>query len=196
MTQRENCEPLIKQWGNWGAKWPDEENRKFCPRWRNGTLIWGPFWWRKGMMKLGFPDSLIEKVGALDHLFFSNGLIRLYCTLSNLREPNFNWEILNVMQAEKIHGALNLHCLSYISKIVWWLPMFDFGIFCHLLRLMRIYRVGPCPGIWKVSFSLFFSSFSFFLFFFFSILHFLFSPPSLGGPWTLSTHATQSLRHC
>ena len=51
--------------------------------------------------------------------------------------------------------------------------MFDFGIFCHLLRLiMGIYRVGGRPGIWKVSFSLFFSSLSF-SFLFFSSFSFL-----------------------
>ena len=53
--------------------------------------------------------------------------------------------------------------------------MFDFGIFCHLLRLMGIYRVGPRPGIWKVSFHLFFSSFFF-------ILHFHCFCLSLGAP--------------
>ena len=42
------------------------------------------------MMKLGSPDDLMGKFGALDHLFFSNGLIRLFCTLSNLWAPNFN----------------------------------------------------------------------------------------------------------
>ena len=81
-------------------------------------------------------------------------------------------------------------------KIVWYLSMFDFGIFCHLLRF-------PRPGIWKVSFSLFFSSFSFLSFFFFYSSFSLFPPLSgaslAPGPWTLSIHhghATQSLRHC
>ena len=41
-----------------------------------------------------------------------------------------------------------LHWLSYISKIVWWFPMWW----------------GPRPGILKVLFSLFFSSFFFFSF--------------------------------
>ena len=77
--------------------------------------------------------------------------------------------------------------------------MFDFGIFCHLLRLMGIYRVRPPSGYLR-SFVL--SFFCFFFFFFFCILHFLFffclsrGPLLLRGPWTLSTHATQSLRHC
>ena len=44
---------------------------------------------------------------------------------------------------KRIHGALILHCSVYISKIVWWLPMFDFGIFCHLLKLMRILNGAP-----------------------------------------------------
>ena len=55
------------------------------------------------MSKLGSPDDLIGIFGTLDHEFFSNGLIRLYCTLSNLWARNFNWEILDVMQAEKEH---------------------------------------------------------------------------------------------
>ena len=40
--------------------------------------------------------------------------------------------------------------------------MFDFGIFCHLLRLMGIYRVGPPSGYLKN----FVLSFHFFIFFF------------------------------
>ena len=69
-----------------------------------------------------------------------------------------------------------LNCLSYISKIVWWLPMWW----------------GPRPGIWKVLFSLFFSSFFLFLFLFlfFSSLHFLVCP-SLGGPFSSGAHG-----HC
>ena len=89
------------------------------------------------------------------------------------------------MQAEKrIHGAPNLHCSSYISKIVWWLPMFDFGIFCHLLRLMGCIRWGPCLGIWKVSFSLFFSSCSFFFFLSFLSFIFYFSLSLSGAPYS------------
>ena len=95
------------------------------------------------------------------------------------------------MQAEKrIHGALILNCSSYISKIVWWLPMFNFGIFCHLLRLIGIYQVGPRLGIWKVSFSLFFSpfyfSFSFFLFLSFLFLFYssFFLSLSRGAPFS------------
>ena len=34
----------------WGAKWPDEENGKLGPWWRNGTLIWGALWWRNGQI--------------------------------------------------------------------------------------------------------------------------------------------------
>ena len=51
--------------------------------------------------KLRSPDDLMGIFEALDHEFFSNGLIRLYRTLSNLWARNFNWEILDVMQAEK-----------------------------------------------------------------------------------------------
>ena len=61
------------------------------------------------MMKFGSPDDRMVKLVALDHLFFSNGLIRLHCTLSNfnLFAPNFNWEILDVMQAENEYIGLN-----------------------------------------------------------------------------------------
>ena len=61
--------------------------------------------------------------------------------------------------------------------------MFAFGIFCHLLRLMGIYRMGPLSGYFKGPISLFFSSFSVFFFFVFSFLFFIFFfPLSLGGP--------------
>ena len=48
--------------------------------------------------------------------------------------------------------------------------MFDFGIFCHLLRLMGIYRVGLSGYLKSFLLSFLFCLF----FFFFSILHFLF----------------------
>ena len=51
--------------------------------------------------------------------------------------------------------------------------MFDFGIFCHLLRLMGIYLVGLPSRVFKKLRSLFFSSFSFFLFFSFCFLFFI-----------------------
>ena len=79
---------------------------------------------------------------------------------------------------KRIKGALNLYCSS--SKIVWWLPIFDFGIFCHLLRLMGIYRVGAPSGYLK-SFALSFLFFPFsfsFSFLFFVFFFFL----ALGGP--------------
>ena len=56
-----------------GAKWPDEENGQLDFRWRNRTLIWGPFDDTMGkletlaMMKLGPFDAMIVKLGALDH---------------------------------------------------------------------------------------------------------------------------------
>ena len=63
---------------------------------------------------------------------------------------------------------------TYISKTVWWYkPMFDFGIFCHLLRLMGIYRVGP-PSGYLTSFVLPFLFFLFFFFFLFFPFFFLF----------------------
>ena len=133
----------------------------------------------------------------LDQELFSNGLIRLHCTLSNLWAPNFNWEILDDMQAEKKkHQAPIPHFSSHISKIV-----YSDDYRCLILVFSVIYLVswgyiewGPRPGIWKVSFPLsFFFSFlpSFFFFFFVSFL----GPLWLRGPWTLSIHATQSLRH-
>ena len=68
----------------------------------------GALWWRNGQIRdpsdgeNGAPDDLMGKIGGpIDHEFFSNGLIRLHCALSNLWAPNFNWEILDVMQAEK-----------------------------------------------------------------------------------------------
>ena len=78
-----------------------------------------------------------------------------------------------------------MSCSSYY----FWLPLFDFGIFCHLLRLMGIYRVGPTSGYLKtfvISF-VFFSSFSFFFNFCFSFLFFIFIfglSHSLGGPFS------------
>ena len=78
------------------------------------------------------------------------------------------------MQAEKITwGHKSLFSL-WFQRLCDDKPIFDFGIFCHLLRLMGISGGEPRRSIWKVSFSRFFSSFSF-LFFFFSILRFLFS---------------------
>ena len=53
----------------WGDKWPDEENRKLGPWWRNGILISGRFDDAMGkletlaMVKLQPPDELIEKLG-------------------------------------------------------------------------------------------------------------------------------------
>ena len=39
----------------------------------------------------GAPDDLMGEIGGpIDHEFFSNGLIRLHCALSNLWAPNFN----------------------------------------------------------------------------------------------------------
>ena len=131
-------------------------------------------------------------LGALDHYFFSNGLIRLHCTLSNLwAGPSFNWEILDVMQAEKSTWGPNsqLSLLYFKDCVMIANVWFYFGIFCHLLRLMGMYRVGAPSGYLKsfdlsflflFFFSLFYSSFSF-LFFFFP---FFFVSLSLGGPFS------------
>ena len=62
--------------------------------------------------------------------------------------------------------------------------MFDFGIFCHPLRLMEIYRKGAPSGLLK-SFVL---SFLFFLFFFF--LH-IFVSLSHRGPFSSGAYG-----HC
>ena len=59
----------------WGAKWPDEENGKLDPWWRDRTLIWGGGFddgqmgklETLAMTKLGPPDDLMGKLGALDH---------------------------------------------------------------------------------------------------------------------------------
>ena len=62
--------------------------------------------------------------------------------------------------------------------------MFDFGIFCHPLRLMGIYRVGPVLVFEKFRSLFSFLPFLFFLvfcLFFFSILHLF---VSLGGPFS------------
>ena len=95
-----------------------------------------------------------------------------------LMGPNFNWDFRCHVRGKRIYRALILHCSSYISKILWWLPMFDFGIFCHLLRLMGIYRVRPPSGYLR-SFVLSFFCFFFFFFSFLSFIFFFFV--SLGG---------------
>ena len=156
--------------------------RKLGPWWCNGTLIWGALWWCNGQIRdlsndeIGTRDDLIGKLRTLDHIFFSNGLIRLNCALSNVWAPNFHWEMLDVMQEYMV--ALILHCSSYVSKIVWWLPIFEFGIFSHLLKLMGIHWMGPPSGYLKSSvlsflffmFFLFYSSFSvLFIYFFLSL---------------------------
>ena len=67
-------ETLNKAMGKlWGAKWPDEENGKLGPWWRNGTLFGGSFDDTMGklktlvMMKLGPPDDLMGELVTLDH---------------------------------------------------------------------------------------------------------------------------------
>ena len=112
----------------------------------------GP-WWSDG--EIGGPRPLI--------LFKRFNTAPLH--LSNFLTLNFNWEIRCLASWKRIHGALILHCSS--SKIVWWLPMFDFGIFCHLLTLMGIYQVVSQSGYLKSFIFSFLSSPFFFLFFIF-----------------------------
>ena len=59
----------------------------------------GPLGDAMGNGEIGPPDDLMGKLGALDHKLFSSDLIQLHCTLSNLWAPNFEWEILDDMQA-------------------------------------------------------------------------------------------------
>ena len=128
----------------------------------------------------------------VDHELFSNNLIRLHCTLSNLWAPIFNWEKINW---KRIHGAqipivrLIFQRLCDDNQCLFVCLFVCF--FFHLLRLMGIYRVGPRPGIEKFRslFSflpfifIFFSSFSF-LFLFFLSFFFFFLSLSLGGPFS------------
>ena len=133
----------------WGAKRPDEENGKLGPWWRNGTLIWEVLWWCNGQIREPSDDEIGAPWWPDGEIWGPRPLIlfkrfntaplhsfRLLGPLYLLR--NFRCHA----SSKRIHGALNLHCSSHISKIVWWLPISDFGIFCHLLRLMGIYRVG------------------------------------------------------
>ena len=60
---------------------------------------------------------------------------------------------------------------------MWCLPIFNFGIFCHLLKLMGIYRVVAPVRV----FGKFRSLFSFFFSFLFFIFFFLFYFVSLSG---------------
>ena len=87
---------------------------------------------------------------------------RFHCTLSKLWAPNVIWDILDVMQAEKrtyICG-LNSPLFLLFQRLCDEYQRFDFGIFCHLLVHGDILGGDPLPGIWKVSFTHFFSSFS------------------------------------
>ena len=106
---------------------------------------------------------------------------RFHCTLSKLWAPNVIWDILDVMQAEKrtyICG-LNSPLFLLFQRLCDEYQRFDFGIFCHLLVHGDILGGDPLPGIWKVSFTHFFSSFSS-AFLFYSSFSFFFV--SLGGP--------------
>ena len=106
-----DLETLIKAMGKLGAKWPEG-------KWEIGPLMVQWNVWALLMMQWANKLETLSKrkLGplitwawehdfdwgpALDHEFFSNGITRLHCTLSNLWAPNFNWEIVDVMQAEK-----------------------------------------------------------------------------------------------
>ena len=99
------------------------------------------------------------------------------------------------MQAEKEYTDpyFSIVPLStmYISKIMWWLPMFDFGIFCYLLRHMGIYRVGAPVQVFEKFRSLFSFLFIFFLFLLF--LFFVFFFVSLS--WTPLAPGTLDIVH-
>ena len=168
---------LMRKTGNWA---PDE--------WHNRTLIWGALWWCNGQIR----DPSDDEIGAP---WWPDGkiwgprpliLLKRYNTAPlhsfKLMGPKFKLEKIRCHACwKRKHGVLNLHCSFYISKIVWWfIPMFDFGIFCHLLRLMGN---GDISGGGPVRvFEHFCSLFSFFPFLFvFSILHYF---PSLSR-WTL-----------
>ena len=179
---------LMRKTGNWA---PDDAMEHYFE---------GALWWRNGQIRdpnddeIWPPDDLMVKFGPRPLILlkrFNTAPLHSFKLMGpEFKLKKFRWHA----SWKRIHGVLNLHCSFYISKIVWWfIPMFDFGIFCHLLDSwgMGIYRVGPPSGYLK-SFVLPFLPFIFFFFLFYSSLFFL----SLGGPWTLSTHATQSLRHC
>ena len=141
------------------------------------------------MGKLGPPDDLMGKLGAgpRPRIIFKQ-LIRLHCTLSNLWAPNFNWQILDDMQAEKEYmGPKSPFFVSYFKDCVMitnvWFLVFFF-LFVIYLRLMGIYQVGAPSGnfksfvCWILSFRFFFL---FFLFFFFWSLSW--GPLQLRSPW-------------
>ena len=71
--------------------------------------------------------------------------------------------------------------------------MFDFGIFCHVLHGDIS---GGAPSGYLKSFVLSFLFLYFLFSFFFFSSSLSLGPLYLWGPWTLSTHATQLLRHC
>ena len=147
--------------------------------WRYGSLIWGALWWCNEQIRDPSDDEIGAawwpdgEIGARYRplILFKWFNMALWHSFKRMG-PKFKLRnFICHASWKRIHRALILHCSVYISKIVWWLPMFDFGIFCHLLKLKRIYRMGPRPGIWKVSFSLFLSSF---FFFFLPFLFFIF----------------------
>ena len=128
------------------------------------------------MMKLGSPDDLMGKLGALDHYFYSKSLKRLHYGPQIVIEKF--WMSCKLKKNKWDPNYL----LFLFSKIAWWLPMFDFVIFCHLLRLMGIYREGAPVRIFEKFRSLF-SPFSFFFSFMFFIFHFFLSL-SFRGPFS------------
>ena len=133
------------------------------------------------------------ETGALDHWFLSNSLI-----LHSFKFMDPKFLLINFRchaRWKRIYGALILHCSSYISKIVWWLPMFDL-VFSVIYIDSWDNRVGASVRVFEKFRSL--CSFLHFLFVFF--FYFFWGglsrgPLYLRGPCTLSTHATQLLRH-
>ena len=188
MTQWGKLLTLNKAMGKlWGAKWPDVENGKLGPWWHNGTLIWGALWWRNGQIR--DPSDEIEAPwwpnGEIWPIIPFKGFNKAPLHSFKLVGPKFQLGNFRCHASRKrIHGALNLHCSSYISKIVWWYQCLISVFSVIYLRLMGLYRVGAPVRVFEKFrslslFFLFFLSFSYF----FSILHFLFSL-SLGGPFS------------
>ena len=201
-------ETLNKAMGKlWGAKWPDEENGKLGIWWRIGTLFFlggGVFDVAMGkletlaMMKLGPPDDLMGNWGPRPLIF--KWLITVPLHSFKRMSPKF-WEIVDVMRAEKEYMGPNSPLfLLYFKDCVMITNVWFWYFLSSILKLVGIHRVGTPSGYLKsfvffsfLHFFLFYSSFSF-LFSFLSLSSVV--APLAPGPWTLSTHATQSLRHC
>ena len=98
--------------------------REIGPLMTQWNINLGAFWWRNGQIRdpsndesgvPWWPDR--EILGPRPLILFKRFNMAPF---PNLWAPNFNWEILDVMQVKKEYTwALILHCSAYISKIVW-----------------------------------------------------------------------------